>query len=190
MKNLSYFLVWSEAKEFAKNNKGSNLKLNPSGKGWIVESKGLLTNQVINNRVEKKIVPKPKKNVDSSDGWFENVKGNLSKQTSYGLFGVIKVKGEWHLMIDELDVNHGFAFQSSKLAIQKAEKIISERGSPKIKKLTTENIVDNLNTKDVIHISIATKPTSKKLVAKKIENLDGIGGSRDQVKKMRGWKLS
>lgn len=190
MNKRFHFLVFSEAKEFAIKNKGSTLKLNPSGEGWIVTFNKVLNNQLIKPNEVKKIVPKSKINKDSPVEWVESVNGNLSKQTTYGIFSVMKIKGEWHLIMDEHDLNNGFAFASSKAAIQKAEKIILERSSPKIKKSPTEKIDDNLNSEDVIYTSIANKPTSKKLVAKKIENWDGIGGSRDQVKKMRGWKLN
>lgn len=188
MKNCSYFLNFLSAKEFAQKNKGSVITRNPKGDGWMVTFYEQSKIQSITRMPEKE--KKLKLNKNSYDKWIKDVKGNFSKQTSVGVLRVIKIKGEWHLNMGKQDLNNGFAFKSSMMAIHKAEMIINFSNSKRAKIITKEFEVNNEDSERIIHTSIATKPTSQKLVPRKMVDWDGIGGSRDQVKKMRGWKLS
>ena len=191
MSDFKFFSTYSEAAEYAKSHSGVRVKRTQNGEGWVVQigaqnqahipklKPSIPVNQ--SNHISKLSIP---------EGWAISRNGNYFKKTDIGIFWVVKSrKGEWYLNAQNSDLSNGYAYATSLMAMQKGDQLLIAKvdryASFPVPKIPEGRNVPEAPSKILPE---PNSPLPEKIVPKKMTNWDGIGGSRKDIKKARGWK--
>jgi len=179
------FSTYSEATEYVKSHLGVGVKRNPNGDGWVVQT----------SSQNETLAPTPKKqsitNQESTlpSGWSISKNGSYYKRTDLGVFWVVKSrKGGWYLNAQNADLSNGYAFATPMMAMQKGNEIIISKAD-RYTSFPTPTVPEGRSTpkfpqKILPEPKSPLPPKRDKIIPKKMD-VDGIGGTREDAKKMQ-----